>query len=178
MNTAAAMRQIAAALRSDPEFAAAFTMRALIKLSTRDSAGAVEDAQHAILLNPDEAEAYLALGTAFNSLQSFAKAQEAVRRALSFCPDSWQAEIEMAKSLYGEERFIPALHELEAITRDFPDVHLVRGNVLMRLDRREEAAEQFQVFLNEAPDDPRREQILLIIASARQTGRVVEQARR
>jgi Tfp pilus assembly protein PilF len=178
MNLTAAMKEIDGALRSDPDCAPAFSMRAFIKLAATDLAGAVEDARHAIFLDPDEAESYLALGTAYNSLRAFAKAEEAVRHALKLRPDSWQSQIEMAKSLYGQEQFVLALRELEAISRDFPDVHLVRGDVLMRLDRRTEATEQFRVFLNEAPDDPRKEQIQRIIASERQAVSITSQSLR
>lgn len=59
---------------------------------------------------------------------------------------------------------MPALRELDLLQRDFPDVHLVRGNVLMRLERGREAAEEFSTFLKQAPDDVRSEQIKQIVA--------------
>jgi Tfp pilus assembly protein PilF len=177
-NLEGALKEIDAALRSDPSCAQAFSMRAFIKLAARDFSGAAEDARHAIVLDPDEAESYLALGTAYKSLQAFAKAEESMGKALNLRPDSWQAQIEMAKSLYGLGQFILALRELEALNRDFPDVHLVRGDVLMRLERRQEAAEEFRVFLKEAPNDPRNEEIQRIVASERRVGDSVIQGQR
>ncbi len=178
MNLSGAMKEIDAALLVHPNCAQALSMRAFIELAVRNFSGTIEDARRSILLDPDEAEAYLALGTAYNSLQAFAKAEEAARQALNLRPDFWQAQIEMAKSLYGQEHFVLALRELEAVSRDFPDVHLVRGDVLMRLDRRAEAVEEFDVFLKEAPDDPRREQIQRIIASERRAGNITDRTRR
>jgi hypothetical protein len=74
-------------------------------------------------------------------------------------PDSWQARLELAESFYGQGEFVLALCELDLANVDFPDAHLVRGNVLMQLGRRPEAAEEFSAFMREAPGDPRGEQI-------------------
>jgi regulator of sirC expression with transglutaminase-like and TPR domain len=57
------------------------------------------------------------------------------------------------------------LCELDLANIDFPDAHLVRANVLMRLERRQEAVEEFGAFLREAPKDPRGEQIRRIVAT-------------
>jgi tetratricopeptide (TPR) repeat protein len=153
------------ALQVDRQFAQAFSMRALIKLAMRDPRGAAEDAERAALLDPLDAAAYLTLGTAYNSLREFEKAELAQQRVLSLHPDAWQAQLEWAKSLCGQGRFVVALRELELLDKDFPDVHLVRGNVLMRLGRRQEASREFALFLGEAPNDPRRQQIQQIIAA-------------
>ncbi len=163
----AATNEIDAVLRLAPVCAQAFSMRALIKLAARNFPGAAEDARHAVFLDENDAESYIALGTAYNSLKEFSKAEEAVRQALSIRPDSWQGQIEMAKSLYGQGQYILALSELDSVGRDFPDVHLVRGDVLMCLNRSQEAAEQFSIFLRQAPGDPRTQQIEQIIASHR-----------
>lgn len=164
LDLATALKEMDTAIRADPAFAQALSMRAFVKVALRDFWGAVQDAQRGISLDPDDAESYVALGTAYNSLNEFRKAENAVEQALSIQPDSWQAQLELAKSLYGQGRFVLALWELDAVGRDFPDVHLVRGNVLMRLDRGQEAAEQFGLFISEAPGDPRKEQIKRIIA--------------
>jgi tetratricopeptide (TPR) repeat protein len=166
-NVKGALREVDAALRIDPHCAPVFSMRAFIKLADGDLAGAIEDGQRAVSFDTNDAESYVALGMAYNSLNEFPDAEQALRKALSLSPDSWQAQLEMAKSLYGQERFVLALRELGATGMDFPDVHLVRGDVLMRLGRRQEATEQFLAFLQEAPGDPRREQIQRIIAAAR-----------
>jgi len=89
-------------------------------------------------------------------LREFARVEQAEPQGMNMDPDSWQAQLEMAKSLCGQGPFVLALRELDLQQRDFPDVHLIRGNVLMRLERRQEAAEQFSVFLKQAPDDARR----------------------
>jgi tetratricopeptide (TPR) repeat protein len=162
-----AEREIERALQADPAFAQAFAMRAFIKLAEKDPNGAAEDAKHAAALDADDAEVFVALAMAYNSLRRFQEAEDAAWHALSLRPESWQGGLELAKSLYGQREFVLALRELDLKRFDFPDVHLVRGNVLMSLERNHEASEEFATFLREAPTDPRAGQISGIVNAAR-----------
>jgi Tfp pilus assembly protein PilF len=164
MNFDRASREVGRALRADPACAPAFSMRALIKLAEKDPRAAVEDARRAVLLDPDDAESFVVLAMSYNSLGEFHKAEEAGEQALRRHPDSWQGRLELATSYYGEGDFIRALCELDSANIDFPDAHLVRGNVLVHLGRDQEAREEFAAFLREAPHDPRADQIHRIAA--------------
>jgi regulator of sirC expression with transglutaminase-like and TPR domain len=166
-NVAQAAMEVARALKLDPACAPAFTMRAFLRLAQKDPAGAAEDAKMAILLDPHAAESFVALGMAYNSLKRFERAQEAASHALGLHPDSFQGRLELAKSFYGEGHLVLALRELELVGVDFPDVHLVRGNVLLGLDRSAEAVDEFEIFLKEAPSDSRSEQIRAVVAAVR-----------
>lgn len=161
--------EIDQAMAVDPACSEAFSMRAFIRLAGRDPAGALEDAKNAILLDSHDAESFVALAMSYNVLKEFQSAAEAARHALSIRPDSWQGRLEMAKSLYRQDELIPALRELELVHMDFPDVHLVRGSVLMGLDRGPEAAEEFDIFLQEAPLDPRNRRIRGLVAALRKS---------
>ena len=165
MNFDEASREVDSALRADPACAQAFSMRAFIKLAEKDPAGAVDDAKRAASLDPGDAESFIALTMAYNSLNDFQRAEETIRHALRLRPDSWQGRLELAKSFYGQGELVLALCELDLANIDFPDAHLVRANVLMRLERRQEAVEEFGAFLREAPKDPRGEQIRRIVAT-------------
>ena len=120
-------------------------------------------------LDPGDANAYLELVTACNSVGEFQKAEAAAQHALWMHSDLWQGRLEMAKAVFGEDRFVPALRELDELKKDFPDGHLVRANTLVRLNRGEEAAAEFVLFLKEAPDDRRSEQIRKIVSSLAQS---------
>jgi tetratricopeptide (TPR) repeat protein len=165
-----AEREINGALQADPAFAQAFAMRAFLRLAERDPNQAAEDARHAVSLNPDDTESFIALAMSYNSLRKFQEAEEAVQHALSLRPDSWQGRLELAKSFYGQGDFVVALRELDLGNIDFPDAHLVRGNVLISLGRKREAGEEFSSFLREAPGDPRGEQVGRVVAALRQVG--------
>jgi len=168
LNLSGAEQEIDQALQIDSMCAAAFSMRAVLRLAARDPKRAIEDAVRALAIDSDEAEAYVALATAYNSLGEFHAAETAAQQALSRQPDFWQGRLELAKALYGEGRFVLALRELDELSNDFPDVHLVRANILQRLDRSQEAAEEFGQFLRQAPNDPRSEQVKRIIADSTQ----------
>lgn len=159
MNVDESLKHIDAALHTDPACAQAFSMRAFIRLAEKDPRRAAEDARHAMALDPDDAESFIAMGMSYNSLHDFPKAEDAARRALSLRPESWQGRLELAKSFYGQGEFMAALNELDIKKIDFPDAHLVRGNVLLRLGRDQEAGEEFHVFVEQVPGDPRVEQI-------------------
>jgi tetratricopeptide (TPR) repeat protein len=161
---AGAETEVDRALRIDSRFARAFSMLALLRLAAQDLEGAVEAATHALSLDPTEAEAYLALATAYNAQREFQKSETAAQQVLGMRPDLWQGRLELAKAFYGQGRFVPALHELEVLNRDFPDVHLVRANILLCLNRSDESTKEFAQFLIEAPNDPRREQVMRIVS--------------
>jgi tetratricopeptide (TPR) repeat protein len=160
------MAEIGRALRIDPKCARAFSLRSFVKLAENDSNGAIEDAVRAVALDPHDAESYLALATAYNDAKEFSNAAEAARQAVSTAPNAWQGRLELAKSLYGQGQYVPALGALNMIHKDFPDVHLVRADVLIRLERTGEAAEEFKLFMKQAPNDPRDERIMQIVAHA------------
>jgi tetratricopeptide (TPR) repeat protein len=163
-NLSKAIGEVNRALLDDPQCAEALTMRALIRLATKDSLGAMADARQATTLDPNNAEALLALATAYNSQGNMDAATAAAEQALQLVPSLWQARLEIAKALYKQSKYSAALHELTMLNIDFPDIHLVRGNVLMMLGRQTEGADEFMDFLRQAPGDPRGESIRQILA--------------
>src|ERR1700722_18830693 len=130
-NLAGAEKEVDQALLVDSTYAAAFSMRALLRLASTDFNAAIEDATRALALDPDKADACVALAAAYNSLGEFQKAEVATQRALEIYPDFWQGRLELAKAFYGEKRLVLALREVDELKKDFPDVHLVRANILM-----------------------------------------------
>src|SRR5579864_9112987 len=170
-----AERELDRALRVDPNCGPAFSMRAFIRLAEKNPSAALADATHATSIDASDGDAFVALAMTYNSLNNFENAMNAATQALALQPDSWQSRLEMAKSLYGQGQFDLALAVLNELAKDFPDVHLVRGNVLMNLARRKEAVEEFTLFLREAPIDTRSERVRRICAASAMGG-VVESA--
>jgi tetratricopeptide (TPR) repeat protein len=163
-NLQGAIAEVNRALLDDPKCAMALTMRALMKLAAKDFPGATADAIQATALDSRNAEAFLALATAYNSQDNMEAATAAAEEALQLVPGLWQAHLELAKAFYKQSKFSAALHELDLLNIDFPDIHLVRGNVLMMLRRQTEGADEFVAFLRQAPGDPRGEPIRQILA--------------
>ena len=172
-NIREAMSELNAAIALSPSCSEAWSMRAFIRLSDRDIDGAIYDASRAFELDRTNAEALVALGTAFNSQKNFEAAEARLHRALALRPGSWQAQLELSKAWYGQKKFVLALRQVDLIQRDFPDVHLVRANILMSLGRKRAGAKEFEIFLRAAPGDRRASQIRTIlaeIASSEQQG--------
>jgi len=163
MQLAQATVEIDRAIEIYPGFAQAFRMKALVSLAQKDFTGSVESAAHAISLDVADAYSWVALATGYNSLNEWPEAEAAAARAVSLDSSVWQGRLELAKSFYGEARYGLALYTLDQLNRDIPDVHLVRANLLMRLGRPQEAAQQFAVFLREVPGDSRGDQIRQIL---------------
>ena len=164
-----AIEELNAAVHIDATCSEAWSMRSLVKVALKDFPGAIGDAREAIQLDPENAFAYAALGTAQNSIREFPAAEQALRQALEIQPDFWQAQLELAKTWYGEKRYVLSLRQLDLIGQDFADVHLVRANVLMSLNRRDEGLQEFGRFAQQAPNDPRLPQVRQILA---QSGRL------
>jgi len=164
-NLARAERELERAIQIDPSCGPAFSMRAFIDLAGNKPVNAISDATRAVEIDAQDSESFVAMAMAYNALKKFSAADEAARYALAIHPDSWQGRLELAKSSYGLGQLEPALEELDAVGKDFPDVHLVRANVLMKLGRLGEAAKEFKVFMEKEPRDPRNEQIRRILQS-------------
>ncbi len=147
-----------------PGFVQAFCMKALVQLAEKDFTRSVESAAHAISLDSTDAYSWIALATAFNSLKEWPEAEAAAGRALASNPSAWQGRIELAKSFYGEGKYVQALNTLDRLTQDVPDIHLIRANSLMRLGHPQGAAQEFSVFLRESPRDSRADQIRQILS--------------
>lgn len=168
-NMLQALKEVERTLVSDPQCAQAFILRSLIKLSLKDVDGAATDSGQATTLDPNDGHAFLVLATAYNSHGETDAAITAARQALRLAPDLWQAHLEVAKALYQQRQFEPALHELERLQVNFADVHLVRGDVFMMLGRRKEGSYEFRLFLLQAPSDPRVAQVRQIVADSERT---------
>jgi tetratricopeptide (TPR) repeat protein len=171
-NIAAAEQEVERALQFDNACPAAYVLRSFLRIASRDFNGAIEDAKRAALLSPYDANAYLAQATAYNSMTRFPDAERASAQALRLRPDLWQARLELAKTTLGQGRIVLAWRELEELRKDFPDVHLVRAKVLVGLHRGGEAAEEFNRFVQEAPDDPRNKQIQRMVTELTQSSGV------
>jgi tetratricopeptide (TPR) repeat protein len=166
MNFAGAKDDLNAAIRLAPLCSEAWALRAFVDIAGKEMAAAIVDASQAAALDPNNASAYLALGTANNSLKIFGAAEQALHRAIALDSSSWQAQLELAKTWYGQGRFVLALWQLNLVNHDFADVHLVRANLLSRLGRQREAVPEFANFVNAAPTDSRVPQIRKIILAS------------
>jgi len=150
-----AQSHVAKALEIHPEYADALTFRAILRLTTKDTEGAVLDLQKAIQCDGSYAMAYMVLGSAFNIESKFDEAIRTLERGESLAPNAWQAYFELGKAYAGKADFKASLAQLNRAQTLAPDYHLirlVRAHVLMQLHQFTDAVADLQVYLEKKPN--------------------------
>ncbi len=95
-----------------------------------------------IAIEPDLADNYAQLGFLYTRAQKFPESEQAFREALRRDPRMAAARLGLAQLYFKEEKFTAALREADAALQLIPEsqnVHYLRGRILTRLGRREEA---------------------------------------
>ena len=169
-----AASELQRALTIAPHYPEALSLRAVVYLAKGDSKAALEDAHRAVQIDPSSSLAYTILGASYNAAGDFLQATASLQQAVKIDPNFWQGHYEMAKSLYGQGKSASALQEVEAakrnVPKDFSQIHLICGAILMQLHRTNEAAEELQQFLKEDPKNPEAANVERTLARLSQPG--------
>ena len=164
--------QLQRALSISPQYPEALSLRAVVYLAKGDAKTAIEEAHRSVEIDGSNSLSYTILGACYNSLGQFLKAVESLQQAIKIDPTSWQGHYEIAKSFYGQGRPASALAEVntaqKGAPKEFAEIHLIRGTILMRLNRNNEAAEEFQQFLKQDPKNPEAAKVERTLASISQ----------
>jgi predicted Zn-dependent protease len=165
-----AQQHLQKALQLDPDYADALTMRAILKLDAKDSAGAVNDLQKAIRCDGSYAMAYLVLGSAFNTQLKFDDAIRALERGQSLAPDAWQAYFEMGRAYAGKTDYEAAVNQLDRAQslapQEYPVIRLIRAHALIGLTRYGDAIADLQTYLLKNPAGPDAERARRMLEQA------------
>lgn len=95
-----------------------------------------------IAIEPDLADNYAQIGFLYTRAQKFSESEQAFGEALRRDPRMAAARLGLARLYFKEEKFAEALREADAALRLVPEsqnAHYLRGRILTRLGRREEA---------------------------------------
>jgi len=95
-----------------------------------------------IAIEPDLADNYAQLGFLYTRAQKFSESERAFGEALRRDPRMAAARLGLAQLYFKEEKFAEALREADAALQLLPEsqnVHYLRGRILTRLGRHEEA---------------------------------------
>lgn len=147
-----AVNQSLAICPDNPE---AITLHGLIAWRSNDVAGAVEDLQKSINLDPSYDPAYTALSSILNSQGKYDDAARVTERAVAVNPNAWQGYFEMAKAMLGKGMYRKALQIAEKAETLAPTgiagIHLLKAYALVPLKLYKEAGTELQAFLSHAP---------------------------
>ncbi len=134
------------------------TLRAFLKLDTKDQAGAIDDLQKAIEYDGSYGLAYVGMGAALNAAKKFDEAIRTLERAQSLMPNAWQTYYEMGKSFLGKASYQEAVRQFDKaeslVPQEFALVHLARGSALVGLQQYPEALVELEIFLKKEPQGP------------------------
>jgi tetratricopeptide (TPR) repeat protein len=166
-----AQKQLAKALEIYPKYADALTLRAILKMGTKDLPDAVADLQQAITDDENCALAYLVMGAIFNTESKFDDAIRSLQRGEALSPNSWQGYFEMGKALVGKAQYEPALRQLDRaqtlVPKDYPSIHLVKAHAMLALNDYSDAMTELQAYLTIEPQGPNTQEAQKMLAQAR-----------
>lgn len=169
-----AAAELQRALTIAPHYPQALSLRAVLHLAKGDSKAAQDDAHRAVEIDPSNSLAYTILGASYNATGQFLQAVEWLQQAVKIDPNFWQSHYEMAKSFYAQGKSASALQEIEAAKRnapkEFAQIHLMSGAILIKLHRTAEAATELQQFLRQDPKNPEAANVERTLASISQPG--------
>jgi tetratricopeptide (TPR) repeat protein len=139
----AALPELGRAIASNPHLPFAhFTLGVAHARLGDDDALAEQEFRKDIAIEPDLADNYAQLGFLYTRAQKFSAGEQAFAEALRRDPRMAAARLGLAQLYFNEEKFAEALREADAALQLAPEtqnVHYLRGRILTRLGRREEA---------------------------------------
>jgi predicted Zn-dependent protease len=166
-----AEKHLQKALEIYPKYADALTLRAILKLDTKDHQSAMADLQQAIDIDSNCAMAYLVMGAALNMESKFDDAIRALQRGEALSPGSWQVYFEMGKALVGKAQYEPALRQLNhaqaMAPEDYAPIHIVKAHAMLALNHYSDAMTELQAYLEKEPNGPNSDQAQKMLAQAR-----------
>ncbi len=98
-------------------------------------------------VEPDLALNYDELGDVYSLLQQDSNAEKSYSKALRIDPRLVNSYIGLAKTYQREEKYQPALRAIDAaekLNSGAPDIHYLRGQVLLHLGRKEEGKKEME----------------------------------
>jgi tetratricopeptide (TPR) repeat protein len=140
-----AMEELDKARQANPRLPFVHYYRAMVYKMRGDLNQARDELLRDIALEPDIAYSYDQLGQIYYAQQEFAEAQKAFRDALQRDHRVADAYYGLAKILRQQKDYAGALRQLNEAQRLAPEsasVHYMKGQVLLRLGRRQKAKEE------------------------------------
>lgn len=149
-----AQRKLDQALRLDPEFPEALTLRGGIQASHQQWEPAEESLQAAIDSDPSYSPPYVILAGVYNSEERFDEAQQVTNRAISTGADNWSVQYEIARSFIGKRKYESALAVSDLTLQSDQHgclMHLAKAHALLGLRRYAEAVAELRTFVHDQP---------------------------
>jgi tetratricopeptide (TPR) repeat protein len=159
------------ALSLYPGYGAALALLGFLDLQDGNLELACTNLKRAIESDPNSALAYVALGSAYNSMKRYEAALEALSVFPSIAADTWQVHYEQARAFIGLRKYELGLREIDASQRlaqqDPAVLHLGKAHALLGLHRNSEAAAELETIVRKQPNGPYTSDAQSLLATLR-----------
>ena len=115
---------------------------------------AEEALKRTLEINPKTVNAYLALGEVYARQKKYSAAAKALSDGLVIEDRSWLGHFALARVYYASGDLSRAARQVGLaiqLNKSFPDAHFLAASILLKVDNRRDALEQFQEYLRLAP---------------------------
>ena len=143
-----AIQEYKAAVKEQPELAAAWAGLAAANGASGDDANAIEAANRAIALDRNDADSQVLLAALYMRQADYAKAEPYAKRAAEIQPDLASAHLILGKILVAKKQPENALRELKLAVAENPDAstYYLLATVLRQLGRTHEASAALEKY--------------------------------
>lgn len=157
-----ALRHFRRAVEIAPSYLEAHLMVGSILLDQEKWSEAEQDFRGMLDIDDNYAPAYVALGRLYNMKGAAVEAEPLLRQAVELDPDSWQGHFELAQSLLTLHKLPESeMHARQAqkLQEGFPLVYVLLGNISLAKHDARAARDQFQRYIDLAPNGPLASQL-------------------
>ena len=123
----------------------------------------------AVEFDPKFAPGYVNQARVFVSDSNFAEAEPALKKAIEADPSALNAMVLLCQTEFVQKEYPESLQtarHVHQLSREpqYADLHLVTGEILVNQGKGREAAAEYQMFVDENPNDPRVPKVKSLIA--------------
>lgn len=145
-----------------PNYAKALTLRGILWMQKGDNKDAQPDLEKAVQLDYGDDLGYIALASLYNNEGQFDHAEQTLDHGMPLHPNSWQANLEMARAELGKGDFHGAMRNLDQAQLFAPPTvtlpHLFRAQALIGIRDYQGAISELETYLNKSPNEVNSEQ--------------------
>ena len=168
-NIRGSWERVEKALEAFPKYAAALTLRGLLKMQTNQPQQAVDDFTAALQADQGYQLAYTGLAADYNLMGKFDEALRVLDQGNYLASPSWLAHFEASKAFLAKKSFDRALAEADRahslLGQDLPMLNVVKGYAYIGLNDTHSGTTALQQYLQKESTGPLADKVRAVLAS-------------
>lgn len=157
---ATAQQSLERAIEIYPQYVKAHNNLGVLYLKAGLKPKAYSEFSKAVEFDPKFAPGYVNRAKVSLADMNYAAAEPELKKALEVDPSALNAMVLLCSTQFARQEYADALltaRHVHQLTHDpqYADVHLVAGEILVSEGKAREAAAEYQMFIDESPNDPR-----------------------